>query len=380
MDEKGGSTPSRPSRLRLELFWLGPAVLGTVLLTALLLLLPSGANLATVMAVPIGVAALILAVLPLRLKQGSEQKNVTPAPRRTWIAWTAAVVVPALVVFGYVQFSPTSAAADGEPDPLEYLKAHTTIDIGINGKLPGWSKDEGGQSYSGFDIKLAFALAKEFDFTPNFVPIDPSERAQALPDRKTGRAGRVKLVISNYSITDARKKDVDFAGPYFLDHPGFLVSTAAKDELAAAEPAVCMTRGVTANNFQSQIQAIGLRVQNTDPNLDKCMEQLVNPSNPVTAVATDYTILQAYAASAPRSYPPGTYRVIENLSRDEISGIGLPNHSPELCKQISAFLDKFIRTSWESEFANELAPLGVSPNGRKPVHTDPAHCKEPTTS
>jgi len=157
-------------------------------------------------AVPIGVAALVLAVPALRLKQGAEKDGAAPAPRRTWVWWTVAVTVPALVVFGYVQFSPMSAAVDGEPDPLEHLKAHTTIDIGVNGKLPGWSKDEGGQSYSGFDIKLAYALAEEFDFTPNFVPLDPSERMQALPDRKVGRPGRNRSAQPQPGVVQADQR------------------------------------------------------------------------------------------------------------------------------------------------------------------------------
>ena len=48
---------------------------------------------------------------------------------------------------------------------------------------------------------------------------------QADPARPGGllENGDVDLVVSTFSITDDRKKQVDFAGPYFVAHQDLLV-------------------------------------------------------------------------------------------------------------------------------------------------------------
>jgi ABC-type amino acid transport substrate-binding protein len=202
-----------PNAFRRELFWVGPSLLATVLIASFLLstlfFAPlSGTNMATILGVPIGMAALIVTILAIRLPgRSSTSVEVLPTRRRrVWIPWTAAVVAPALLITGYLLI-PLQPSPSIEPDPAEYLKG--TVPIGINGKIPGWSKGEG-DSYSGFNIELGWALARKFGFKPRWVPLEASQREQALRD------GTVKLIISNYSITGIRQEVVDFAGPYFF--------------------------------------------------------------------------------------------------------------------------------------------------------------------
>src|SRR6266542_6455045 len=54
-------------------------------------------------------------------------------------------------------------------------------------------------------------------FTPVPVPTAISDRINALKD------GRVKLVVNVFSITDARRKSIRFAGPYLITKQGVMV-------------------------------------------------------------------------------------------------------------------------------------------------------------
>src|SRR5438105_2644298 len=88
------------------------------------------------------------------------------------------------------------------------------LTIGIPFDEPGIGVKDG-TSYRGFDVETATYVAKALGVPPEnitWVQANGSEREQLLA------AGQADLIFSTYSITDARKQVVDFAGPYFTAH------------------------------------------------------------------------------------------------------------------------------------------------------------------
>ncbi|GGM59285.1 hypothetical protein GCM10012275_33060 [Longimycelium tulufanense] len=367
-------SPSR-GQFRRELIWVGPALLATAIVTAFLILLPDGASeLAAIFGVAIAAVGLIVAILPIRLSLSGDP-DAQPGSRRwrLWVPWTAAgIVVPAVLI---ASFWVIPQLGDGEPDPSEYLKGR--VAIGINGKIPGWSMQDGKSSFSGFDVELGKFLGTELGFEPHFVTMDPGQRDEALPDRKTGRQGTVKLVISNYSITDKRKEIVDFSGPYFYDRAGLLVSWNKAQSRLGERKVICMTRGTTAIDLSDILMLAELESESNDPNLDKCMQRLFNRKDPVIGVMTDHVILDAYRGSEPSKYSDlDLLEIKPGLAGVEKYGIGLPNHSPNLCKKINAALDKFINQHWNDFFYQELKKLGIGREDHRPGSVDYDNCEE----
>ena len=93
------------------------------------------------------------------------------------------------------------------------------LKIGIPFDEPGIGT-KNGTSYSGFDVETALYVAKALgvsDANITWVEATGADREQKL------QSGEVDLVVSTYSITDERKKIVDFAGPYFVAHQDLLV-------------------------------------------------------------------------------------------------------------------------------------------------------------
>lgn len=224
------------------------------------------------------------------------------------------------------ELAPASCTRKNKRDPKDYLSG--TLNIGINGSLPGWSKWNGPDiTPSGFDGSLIEFLKRRHGFYPHFVRLTPEERAERLADCS------VDLVIANYSITEKRDRGyydtalgrpvppVDFAGPYFHDRSGILCRHTRRIDCSKeiSQEVICVVRGTTAFDELKDAQL-------EDSTL-KCMERFYNPDDPIVAYSTDETILKAYGASVGR-VGVAVWAGGNNPISDEYYGIGLPDDSP----------------------------------------------------
>jgi glutamate transport system substrate-binding protein len=87
-----------------------------------------------------------------------------------------------------------------------------TLTIGIKYDQPGLGQKVG-EDFKGLDVDVARYVAKELGFEGDKVIFKETPSAQ----RETAiQGGQVALIFATYSITDARKEKVSFAGPYFI--------------------------------------------------------------------------------------------------------------------------------------------------------------------
>ena len=100
------------------------------------------------------------------------------------------------------------------------------ITIGTKFDQPGIAfKDPATGDFTGFDIEIAKAVAGKLGIDPDkieFKEVISKNREPFIV------SGSVDFVIGSYSITDDRKKLVDFAGPYYVTGQQLLV--ANKDD------------------------------------------------------------------------------------------------------------------------------------------------------
>jgi glutamate transport system substrate-binding protein len=93
---------------------------------------------------------------------------------------------------------------------------------------------------SGFDVDIARWIAASLGFAEDkieFQPIASANREQAIVN------GDIDYYVGTYSITDKRKQQISFAGPYFITGQGLLVAAdndkiTGKDSLTA-DDTVC---------------------------------------------------------------------------------------------------------------------------------------------
>ena len=84
------------------------------------------------------------------------------------------------------------------------------IVIGTKFDQPGLGQKNPDGTMSGFDVDVATYVAKELGYAPDKIEWKESPSAQ----RETLiQNDQVKFIAATYSITDARKEKVSFAGP-----------------------------------------------------------------------------------------------------------------------------------------------------------------------
>lgn len=91
---------------------------------------------------------------------------------------------------------------------LDEIKKDGTINIGVfSDKNPFGYVDENG-NYQGYDVYFANRLAQDLGVKANYVSTEAANRIEYL------QTGKVDVILANFTVTDERKEEVDFALPY----------------------------------------------------------------------------------------------------------------------------------------------------------------------
>ena len=227
--------------------------------------------------------------------------------------------------------------------------------VGIKFDQPGLGLKEGSK-YTGFDVDVAKYVSKELGHDENDIQWVQAPSAQRETLISTGQ---VNMVVATYSITDKRKAQVSFAGPYFIAGQDLLVraddsSITGPDSLTGKK--LCSVTGSTsAQNVKKKVPGVQLQEFGT---YSECVAALV--SKGVDALTTDNTILAGYASQ--QQYK-GKLKVVGKTFSEERYGIGIKKGDVDLCKKIDDALKKMIDSGeWKKAVDANLGPAGFTPD------------------
>lgn len=249
-------------------------------------------------------------------------------------------------------------SSDERPNPSPATVSGATTDgkltIGIAFDQPGLSLKTG-DSYSGFDVDTATYVAAALGVPAaniTWVEADGDERQRLLT------SGEADLIVTTFSITDERKQQIDFAGPYFEAHQDLLVRRN-EEEITSPETLngkrLCSVPGTTsaANVTEKYLGQIELVEK---PTFSECVTALSNSE--VDAVTTDDVILAGFAAE---DQYRGKLRVIGKGFSDELYGIGVKKGDTEMVQKVNAALKQYIDDgSWEKSLNSTVRPSGYT--------------------
>ena len=238
---------------------------------------------------------------------------------------------------------------DGSPT-FDRIKSAGVVKVGVKEDQPGLGYlDPTTRERTGFDVDVARWIAASLGYDEDkieFTAIPSANREQAIVN------GDIDYYVGTYSITDKRKEQISFAGPYFITGQGLLVAAdndkiTGKDSLTA-EDIVCSATGSTS------IQ----RIKDETPAQTKeydtystCVEDLKNGQ--VDAVTTDEAILIGYAAQA-----PDELKVVGDVFSEERYGVGIAKGDTALQEFINTmFTDG--GDIWQAIFDKNLGASGV---------------------
>jgi glutamate transport system substrate-binding protein len=242
--------------------------------------------------------------------------------------------------------------------------AGDTLTIGIKYDQPGLGQKEG-DTFKGFDVDVARYVAKELGFADDKIEFKETPSAQ----RETAiQGGQVALIFATYSITDARKEKVSFAGPYFIAGQDLLVAADNTDITGPDtmnDKTLCSVTGSTPAEKIKKEYATTVKLFEQDT-YSKCVEALVGGT--VDAVTTDNVILAGFAAQPQYA---GKLKVVGKPFSTEKYGVGLKKGDTELCGKVNAAIEKMISDgSWQKAVDANVGPSGfkvdTSTNPPKP--------------
>ncbi len=229
------------------------------------------------------------------------------------------------------------------------------ITIGIKYDQPGLGQQVGDQ-FEGFDVDVARYVAKELGYGEDQITFMEAPSAQ----RETLiQSGQVQLVVATYSITDARKEKVDFAGPYFIAGQDILVKSDRNDITGPQDlgnKRLCSVVGSTsAQKVKDSYPDVQLQEVDT---YSKCAEAV--DAGSMDAMTTDDIILAGYAA---QEQYKGKLKVVGAPFTEERYGVGLKKGDTELKDKVDAALTKMIDDgSWQKALDDNVGGSGYQAN------------------
>ncbi|MEJ3658450.1 glutamate ABC transporter substrate-binding protein [Actinomycetes bacterium KLBMP 9759] len=246
----------------------------------------------------------------------------------------------------------SSEGPDETPALVPGARTDGTLTIGISFDQPGIGLKDG-TSYRGFDVETATYVAKALGVPEANITW---REATGADREKLLMSGEVDLVFSTFSITEERKRVVDFAGPYFVAHQDLLVRRN-DTEITGPETLngkdLCSVPGTTsaANVVQRYQGRITLKEL---PHFSDCVRALADSE--VDAVTTDDVILAGFA-SEPQYQ--GALKVVGRGFSDETYGVGVKKGNTALRDQVNEALKQYIADgSWRRALGITVAPSG----------------------
>jgi polar amino acid transport system substrate-binding protein len=193
----------------------------------------------------------------------------------------------------------------------------------------------------GFDIDMVNAIARAIFGSPEgrvqFRAITSGQRQEVLQKHE------VDIVVRTYSITCARKKEVQFSSVYYVAGQRLLVTKESKATKLAdlSGKTVCAAKKSTsaAKIATDPAKLVPVSVDNWSD----CLVML--QQGQVDAISTDDTILAGMAAQDP------TLQVVGDQFTQENYGIGVPKDNEDMVRFVNAVLEN-IRNSgvWQDSY------------------------------
>ena len=241
-----------------------------------------------------------------------------------------------------------SAENTAEVEDVEFDAGTTMAELNEAGKITVGTKfDQPGfgllnprtQEPEGFDVEIAKIIAAKLGIEAENIEWVETVSANREPFIQNGQ---VDIVAATYTINDARKQVIDFAGPYYEAGQDIMVAKGNPENIEGpddlAGKTVCSVEGSTpAQNIRTNYPEAQLTTYDV---YSKCADDLKNGN--VQAVTTDNVILTGLVAGS-----PDDFEIVGNPFTEEPYGIGLAKGDDDFRSFINDVLEEaFEDGSW----------------------------------
>jgi len=195
----------------------------------------------------------------------------------------------------------------------------------------------------GFDVEIGKLVAAKLG-----IPADKIEWVETVSANREQfiKQGKVDMIVATYTINDKRKKEVDFAGPYYEAGQALMVNkdnnTITKPEDVKGKNVCSVTGSTPAATIVEKYGAVLVPAAT----YSACLEPLRNKQ--VEAVTTDNVILAGFVSKEPDAFKLASDQTFTN----EPYGIGLKKDDTAFRMWINDQLEAFdkdgsYKKAWE---------------------------------
>jgi glutamate transport system substrate-binding protein len=281
----------------------------------------------------------------------------------------------------------TTDTTDGDDGPPEFEDGTTMARLQEAGKITVGTKfdqplfglkDPVSGEVEGFDVEIAKLIAQRIFGGSLEDAADKIEFVETVSANREAfiEEAKVDIVVATYTINDARKQRIDFAGPYYVAGQDIMVKkgdTSIKSVQDLNGKKVCSVVGSTSiKNVQTQAPQADVSVSFDKYSL--CAEALKDGR--VQAVTTDDIILLGLIADDPDSF-----QLVGDRFTEEPYGIGLKKGDDDFRTFINDVIEEIYESGeWEEAFDRTVGEAGEEapepPDVNRYTGTPPA----PTTT
>ncbi len=238
-----------------------------------------------------------------------------------------------------------------EGSTMAEIQEAGTITVGtkFDQRLFGQTDPRTGE-VEGFDVEIAELIVEAIgpDVEIDFVETPSAVRETAIQE------GRVAMVVATYTINDARKEQIDFAGPYYVAGQDIMVPAGnplgieGVDDLNGKR--VCSVAGSTSIE---NIRTMAPEAEITEfPLYTNCADAMRDGR--VDAVSTDNVILLGLV----EQYGSDLFEVVGNPFTTEPYGIGIPKGDDEFRTFINDRLEEiYANGEWAEAFERTVGTV-----------------------
>ncbi|GIH20844.1 glutamate ABC transporter substrate-binding protein [Rugosimonospora africana] len=235
-------------------------------------------------------------------------------------------------------------AATSLSGSVQAIKDKGKLVVGTKFDQPGFGlQNPTTQKVEGFDAEIARLISIKIFGSPDKVEF---KEAKTAVREQVIQNGEVDLVVATYTINDARKQKIDFAGPYFQAGQDILVrkdnSTIASVTDLAGKKVCTQQNSTSLKNLQDKVP--GLKAQTLD-SYALCAEGVKDGT--YDALSTDNVILLGLVSKS-----PDELKVVNKPFTTEPYGIGLKKGDTALRSFVNDALDEvFTNGDWDKAWA-----------------------------
>lgn len=235
-----------------------------------------------------------------------------------------------IFTFAITIFAGCSSNSSKKQTALERVKAAGKLVVGVDDTYPPMEYRDESNKLIGFDKDMTDAIGKKLGVTVEYVPTDFNGILVALESSK------FDTVVSALSITDERKKEIDFSKPYIQGGQIVIVKTNNTKITTPADlkgKTVGVQLGTTGEEAADKINGI-----KEIKKYDKITEAFHDLTTGRTeAMVADMQVGEYYIAKE-----PGQYKVLTRKLTSEPLGIGFKKGDVELETAVQKAIDELL--------------------------------------